>query len=406
MSSSASVITPKEASHFAEAVYGVMNLPSALGSLSPVTVGFGRGLSNHGLASDWDLDAGKVFKGVSGFNGVETGFAAAVPKKAGKGNEVVVTVRGTQGAMGRSPDWQTNSLFASAFGPTGGQVHKGFLSVADSFYDPLARYLGGIANAKNGIVHLTGHSLGGAIASLLAAKLKTAGYQSIRLYTFGAPRIGLESFSRGIGGMIKNENIYRVFHHADPVPMFPLYPYVHAPLQENGIAIGESTGKIWPSYHDMKEVYIPKVDTHQWEALRTSSASIVSLRRVDYWLDRAAEAVRVPGGALGLSMLGKALQALIDFAGKGIGLVAFTAATVVDRLVMLFMRAKETFESIIPEFLESLLSSILKWAGHYVLVPTISLTANFLKFALGLLIRPLVAVVQLAFDIGTRQRPS
>ncbi|KAF2197958.1 alpha/beta-hydrolase [Delitschia confertaspora ATCC 74209] len=73
---------------------------------------------------------------------------------------------------------------------------------------------------------VTGHSLGGAIATLAAAELRNSGYETA-LYTFGAPRIAgpkLSSFiSQQPGGN------YRVTHWNDPVPRLPPIPmgFVH-----------------------------------------------------------------------------------------------------------------------------------------------------------------------------------
>ncbi|KAF1911354.1 Alpha/Beta hydrolase protein [Ampelomyces quisqualis] len=65
----------------------------------------------------------------------------------------------------------------------------------------------------------TGHSLGGALASLAAAVLRSQG-KSVDLYTYGAPKIGLQ----GLADFLSNPALgatYRVTHRADPVPKLP-----------------------------------------------------------------------------------------------------------------------------------------------------------------------------------------
>jgi hypothetical protein len=65
----------------------------------------------------------------------------------------------------------------------------------------------------------TGHSLGGALASLAAGYLRSTGV-TIDLYTYGAPKIGLAGISNYITATGKGET-YRVTHKNDPVPKLP-----------------------------------------------------------------------------------------------------------------------------------------------------------------------------------------
>ncbi|EUC43571.1 hypothetical protein COCMIDRAFT_38508 [Bipolaris oryzae ATCC 44560] len=65
----------------------------------------------------------------------------------------------------------------------------------------------------------TGHSLGGALATLGAGVLRSQGI-AVDLYTYGAPKIGLEAVSSYISQTNLGAN-YRVTHKADPVPKLP-----------------------------------------------------------------------------------------------------------------------------------------------------------------------------------------
>ncbi|KAH7115385.1 Alpha/Beta hydrolase protein [Dactylonectria estremocensis] len=75
-------------------------------------------------------------------------------------------------------------------------------------------------------ITITGHSLGGAIASLAAAELRNNGY-NVALYTFGAPRFGDDALSTYITNQAGGN--YRVTHYNDPVPRVPpmLVGYAH-----------------------------------------------------------------------------------------------------------------------------------------------------------------------------------
>ncbi|KAF2853221.1 alpha/beta-hydrolase [Plenodomus tracheiphilus IPT5] len=65
----------------------------------------------------------------------------------------------------------------------------------------------------------TGHSLGGALASLAAGVLRQKGL-TVDLYTYGAPKIGLEGVSQFLTSTAKGQT-FRVTHKADPVPKLP-----------------------------------------------------------------------------------------------------------------------------------------------------------------------------------------
>lgn len=73
------------------------------------------------------------------------------------------------------------------------------------------------ANPSYKIV-FTGHSLGGAVATLAAAYARAAGY-TIDIYTYGSPRVGNEAFVKFVTDQPGGE--YRITHLADPVPRLP-----------------------------------------------------------------------------------------------------------------------------------------------------------------------------------------
>ncbi|KAH9861188.1 hypothetical protein IAQ61_010925 [Plenodomus lingam] len=65
----------------------------------------------------------------------------------------------------------------------------------------------------------TGHSLGGALASLAAGSLRQRGF-TVDLYTYGAPKIGQESLAQFLTNT-SNGNSFRVTKRSDPVPKLP-----------------------------------------------------------------------------------------------------------------------------------------------------------------------------------------
>ena len=119
-------------------------------------------------------------------------------------------------------NWITNLVFPTiptSICPTC-VASKGFWS---SWLEAQTNVLAAISAAKAQYpdfkVVATGHSLGGALASLAAAVLRSQG-TTVDLYTYGAPKIGLESISQ----YLTNTNMgatFRVTHKNDPVPKLP-----------------------------------------------------------------------------------------------------------------------------------------------------------------------------------------
>lgn len=104
-------------------------------------------------------------------------------------------------------------------------VHSGFNSYVDTVLrtaviDEKGQLRGIFANVKNdpdAYLLLTGHSLGGAVATLLGERLASLGLpkEKFRVITFGAPAIGNEAFAAAYGDKIK---LVRITNTADPVP--------------------------------------------------------------------------------------------------------------------------------------------------------------------------------------------
>lgn len=119
------------------------------------------------------------------------------------------------------------------------QVHSGFLSAYDSVR---TRLLSLIKQAVGYMdddvkplgrwhVYVTGHSLGGALATLLALELSSSqlanrGVISVTMYNFGSPRVGNRRFAEVYNEKMKDS--WRVVNHRDIIPTVPrLMGYCH-----------------------------------------------------------------------------------------------------------------------------------------------------------------------------------
>lgn len=123
---------------------------------------------------------------------------------------VVLVFRGTEPS--RSEDLMTDasiaqtSLDAHGFPEGWGKVHSGFQAAIESIEPLVMKKLEEVADGKV-TIWVTGHSLGGALATLMTARLLRdmdagAAYRLGGLYTFGSPRVGdgefADSFTRAI----------------------------------------------------------------------------------------------------------------------------------------------------------------------------------------------------------------
>ncbi len=119
-------------------------------------------------------------------------------------------------------DLWIDSLFLPAVCQAGGRVHSGFLK---AFAD-ISGELDAIWRANSGgrKVWLTGHSLGGALATLAAAHLGRDAVQG--LYTYGCPRVGDPKFT----SVLLETSHIRFVHRDDWVALQPpeFMGYIHA----------------------------------------------------------------------------------------------------------------------------------------------------------------------------------
>lgn len=124
-----------------------------------------------------------------------------------------------RGTAGRMANWRFNfDLFASPW-PAGGNVHRGFQHLIMTIWDDIVPVLGTVDQP----LFFTGHSLGGALATLAAACFRPRA-----VYTFGAPRAGDAAFADTLASIA----IYQVCNPDDIVTHLPpagrRFRFVHA----------------------------------------------------------------------------------------------------------------------------------------------------------------------------------
>ena len=93
-----------------------------------------------------------------------------------------------------------------------GRLHRGFINAYNEVGDKLAK---SVAQLDNKPLYITGHSLGGALASIATSMLATD--KIAACYTFGSPRVGNEDFDANL-----KVPVYRVVNATDAVTRMPL----------------------------------------------------------------------------------------------------------------------------------------------------------------------------------------
>ncbi|WP_347332917.1 lipase family protein [Marinimicrobium locisalis] len=193
-------------------------------------------------------------------------------------NDLFLVFRGTSKAR----DWLSNASIGIEFSKTGLPVHIGFNQIFSSVLAGIKEFLAKKTSAT-GTIHCVGHSLGGAVANLAADWLKKNHANSVKLYTFGAPRPGVFWFARTLGTRLKEQNIYRVYHKTDPVPMLPLYPFTHAPVSNFGHQVYSSDAIVSAEAHAMGR-YRKSVSQTDWAGLHGTLAPFHIDHVIEQWL--------------------------------------------------------------------------------------------------------------------------
>ena len=378
-------LSPLLAAKLADAVYGIRDDDNVARGIAA------RGV--RGLGDTFDLGSATIAQGTTGAASFkkDSGFALVMHGKGARQGEVAVVTRGT--ATGH--DWLSNFNCMTATGPAGHLVHAGFQEVFKSINNTINTALQGRSPSH---IHCVGHSLGGAVANLNASNLARQGH-GVSLYTFGAPRVGFEAMARDLVKSLGEQNIFRVYNPSDVVPMIPIHPFVHSPYDKDGLCVRTGGALFSLNSHYMSS-YTPAVESATWSSLKNAPRSQPLHATIDQWLDRADDAVRIPGSSIGLWALGHALKAIIEL-GQAIGAVTFIiGATIVDMLASLLLKIANLSRAL-GEKIMRFIGMVMRFAGKTAKT-TRDITRSFLRYVLELLARPLFALARRAIDNGLK----
>ncbi|HVN00414.1 MAG TPA: lipase family protein [Caulobacteraceae bacterium] len=167
--------------------------------------------------------------------------------------EVILAFRGTEPLGGLSLrtllDWlnDVNAPLVTAPGQTGA-VHSGFVHALDMLWSWIEAQLAALDPEKP--LYVTGHSKGGAMANLAAARLAAAGRKT-SVYTFEAARCGGQTFADSFARLVPNA--FRYEFQDDLVPHLPPDALV-ASMLGNVPLLGPFVGNISLGYVPVGEL--------------------------------------------------------------------------------------------------------------------------------------------------------
>ena len=101
---------------------------------------------------------------------------------------------------------------------TGIRLHKGFRDAAVTIMQILDN-----THTIEHTVHVTGHSLGGAVAQIIGMWLHKRGH-NVQIFSYGSPKVSSQVLSGG------QPTHWRVVRRSDPIPFTPPWPYSHTGL--------------------------------------------------------------------------------------------------------------------------------------------------------------------------------
>ena len=134
----------------------------------------------------------------------------------------IIIIRGTANAENVQSDIDVRLVKDDDLGI---YLHKGFRDAYVSVMSNIDNTF--VNNAKKYMlehtVHITGHSLGGAIAQIIGMWLHKRG-KNVQIYSYGSPKVSNQVLSGG------QPTHWRVVRRSDPIPFTPPWPYSHTGL--------------------------------------------------------------------------------------------------------------------------------------------------------------------------------
>ena len=133
----------------------------------------------------------------------------------------IIVIRGTANAENVQSDIDVRLVTDDDLGIL---LHKGFR-------DASVTVMSGINESSlEKTVHVTGHSLGGAIAQIIGMWLHRKDH-NVQIFSYGSPKVSSQVLSSG------QPTHWRVVRRSDPIPFTPPWPYAHTGLFIDSVSL-------------------------------------------------------------------------------------------------------------------------------------------------------------------------
>ncbi|MEO1621469.1 MAG: lipase family protein [Cyanobacteria bacterium J06632_3] len=180
-----------------------------------------------------------------------------------------------------------------------GRVHTGFFlawtSIEKSVLTQLERWRQESLTANKELppLYITGHSLGGALATMAAAALSDNGINVAGVYTFGQPRVGDRTFVSQLNVLTKGK-VFRFINNNDIVPHVPPPFSVLNPTRLYG-HVGsakyfDAAGSIRTNYHLVSRLFSRFRGLGQ--ALSGAGLDLISDHSMEYYISHLNNALK------------------------------------------------------------------------------------------------------------------
>lgn len=359
-------LTPLQSVSLSEDVYALSKLPTIEDATTHLNKRY-----NEQLAFYED----NLLKGRTGGPGaikVRTAFGFLLVGQGNYRGNAFILFRGTQYLA----DWLTNLNITLSRSAGGQAVHDGFNQSFQSMLPQIRSFVDTLPAGTD--VHCLGHSLGGALATITAEWISSSTAHNPRLYTYGSPRVGLIGFSERCTHLLREENIFRVYHRTDIVPCIPIWPFVHTPSSDKEYFLPSPGLVPWSTYHDMG-LYRDSVGGKTWNQIYAMRPPKRTDSGVEAWLKSNA----IIGPTISsIEWLNDAivyvLKKCLEYAGRMIGFTASTYFTLMDQLAYM-LRQGIDFSEAVSGWVLLLMRKIAQFLGMRKAVEATDLTRDFLR---------------------------
>ncbi|BFM16843.1 lipase family protein [Maricurvus nonylphenolicus] len=293
-------------------------------------------------ADSFEVNQDDKIKGTTGALGIlksthNMGVAAFGKEDKYKGQAFVI-IKGTASLF----DGLTDLNAGLKRFETGGLVHQGFYYTFQSFLPQLRAFASELATKNIHYVHCVGHSLGGALATLVSDWLKANTSVKVSLYTFGSPRVGMPLFSDACCRRVGNENVYRVFHNLDPVPMVPTWPFSHVTDSRGDYRMACAAAQNPIKYHSIAtyQKNVTNKSSDDWKVLKSFNEPEILESALVSWLESEGPvALTLNSAKLMSAAILWVMNKVSEIFFVGVVVSGSTAFTLLDRLAYLMHKA-------------------------------------------------------------------